>query len=466
MKIIVRGAPSAGKTTILRKICFDWASLLLHPGQSSDGISETLGQFKLVVPIILRLVEENASLNDTLFYQMDFLTEKQLLTLTWLMQHDPNKILFILDGLDEYSSETNKEITDIMKGNKLNKVNYLITSRPHAVEQVKEWKRILMKEAELLGFDKCHVKEYIRLFFKMVENGDKLGTDLIQELYPEDDEEETVDLRLSTLQELASNPGLLCMLCLLYKEKQKIMSYTKEELYEEFIAYILSRYELKRMNKSQTRTTRERILDKYKEILLDFGRLASKKNEVQSVILYFTTEQVQECVGEQGLEYGFLVKSHPASRLDRCLWSFLHKTLQEYLLAYYWFHTEGDHLFKTMIRHVSEYQKRSGFDFILRILLHTFLSPDRVDQFVREAIPELINRERELRHDPTITSMRLTLCCKVVMELIEGIKSQVHEFKPWGLKQNDPLHDMQIALLFHDRWKRKDPRTNRTRFHK
>ena len=142
---------------------------------------------------------------------MDFLTEKQFQTLHWLMEHDPNKILFILDGLDEYSDKTNKEITDIMKGNKLNKVNYLITSRPHAVEQVKEWKRILMKEAELLGFDKIHVKEYIRLFFKMVENGDALGTSLIEELYPED-EKERINLRLSGLQELASNPGLLCML--------------------------------------------------------------------------------------------------------------------------------------------------------------------------------------------------------------------------------------------------------------
>ena len=447
MKIIVRGAPSAGKTTILRKICFDWASLHLHPGQSSDGISETLGQFKLVVPIILRLVEENVSLNDTLLYQMDFLTEKQFQTLHWLMEHDPNKILFILDGLDEYSDETNKEITDIMKGNKLNKVNYLITSRPHAVEQVKEWKRILMKEAELLGFDKIHVKEYIRLFFKMVENGDALGTSLIQELYPED-EKERMNLRLSGLQELASNPGLLCMLCLLYKEKHKIISYTKEELYEEFIAYILSRWELKNLTKNQMRTPREEIIEKYKDVLLKFGRLADYgHNEKETIYmrLYFSAEQVKECVGEKGFEYGFLAKSHPASQLDCCVFSFLHKTLQEYLVAYLWFHdANSDRFVKTMTKqHVTTscFFEVMRYDFMLRILFHIFLSPTQVHNCVKEVLYELV--EEDMKE----YSFSLTSHCKKIMILLDGYNSRGYEFKPWGLKQHD--HYMICKLPYY-----------------
>ena len=445
MKIMVRGAPSAGKTTILRKICFDWASLQLHPGQSSDGISETLGQFKLVLPIILRLVEENVSLNDTLLYQMDFLTEKHFQTLHWLMEHDPNKILFILDGLDEYSDETNKEITDIMKGNKLNKVNYLITSRPHAVEQVKEWKRILMKEAELLGFDKIHVKEYIRLFFKMVENGEALGTSLIQELYPED-EKERINLRLSGLQELASNPGLLCMLCLLYKEKHKIISYTKEELYEEFIAYILSRWELKNLTKNQMRTPREEIIEKYKDVLLSFGRLADYGHNEKKTIylkLYFSAEQVKECVGEKGLEYGFLAKSHPASQLDRCVFSFLHKTLQEYLVAYLWFHNaNSDRFIKTMTKqHVttSGFFEEMRYDFVLRILFHIFLSPTKVHNCVKQVIIELVEEDMKKSH--------LTSYCKKIMILLDGYNSRGYEFKSWGLEQHD--HYMICKLPYY-----------------
>ena len=42
-----------------------------------------------------------------------------------------NKVLLILDGLDEIDVEKNKEIMDTIKGRKLLYCNVLATSRPH-----------------------------------------------------------------------------------------------------------------------------------------------------------------------------------------------------------------------------------------------------------------------------------------------------------------------------------------------
>ena len=222
----------------------------------SSEIRDTLGQYDLLIPIILRLVKRGASLEQTIEEHID-LTDRQLLTLCYMLKK-PERIVLILDGLDEYNTKTSRDITDIMRGNTYKHV--IITSRPEAASKTQEWKQIMYKEAELKGFSDENIKLYIDKFFKTSKD---LAISLKTYIFKKD----------SNLLELARNPGSLCMVCILHKDKIPIHAMNREQLYQEFVAFLLSRWE-QRQNPEGEKTPRSEIMKKYHEILVKFGELA------------------------------------------------------------------------------------------------------------------------------------------------------------------------------------------------
>ena len=368
---MVRGEPASGKTTFLRKISFDWASLhgTNQDTQSTEGL-DSLKPYTLLIPVILRLVKQGASWEDTVQDQMDFLSDKHILTLKWLLRTKPEKIIVILDGLDEFNEKMSKDITNIMKGNKFDKICCVITSRPEAVSRICDWVRIKYREAELKGFDDKHVQDYIEKFF--TESKAK-GEALCKLIFPG-------RYLSSYLLPLARNPGTLCMICTLHEQGRPIGT-SREQLYEEFVAFVLSRWEQRHLS-LQYKTPREDILDNYNIVLENFGELANIHEENQKMKLSFNMKKVLSIVGEEAMKYGILYKSHPVSRSSDCEVSFLHKTLQEYLAGYYIVHKEMDS-FKEKCKNM---EFRKAEQSLIRFILHLHLNPHEAAQFVRYLI--------------------------------------------------------------------------------
>ena len=368
---MVRGEPASGKTTFLRKISFDWASLhgTNQDIECTEGL-DSLKPYTLLVPVILRLVKQGASWEDTVQDQMDFLSDKHILTLKWLLKTKPENIIVILDGLDEYSEKTSRDITNIMKGNMFDKICCVITSRPEAVSRIRDWVRIKYREAELKGFDDKHVQDYIEKFF--TESKAK-GEALCKLIFPG-------RYRSSYLLPLARNPGTLSMICTLHEQGRPIGT-SREQLYEEFVAFMLSRWE-QRNQCLEYKTPRKHILDKYNTVLLRFGQLANIRDENQEMELSFTMQDVMSIVGEEAMKYGILYKSHPVSRSSDCEVSFLHKTLQEYLAGYYIVHKEMDS-FKEKCKNMKFLKAETS---LIRFILHLHLNPQEAAQFVRYLI--------------------------------------------------------------------------------
>ena len=376
---MVRGEPASGKTTFLRKISFDWASLhgTKQDTQSTEGL-DSLKPYTLLIPVILRLVKQGASWEDTVQDQMDFLSDKYILTLKWLFRTKPEKIIVILDGLDEFNEKMSKDITNIMKGNKFDKICCVITSRPEAVSRIRDWVRIKYREAELKGFDHKHVQDYIEKFF--TESKAK-GEALCKLIFPDDDEYWYNDDDVSSyLLPLAQNPGTLNMICTLHEQGRPIGT-SREQLYEEFVAFVLSRWE-QRHQSLQYKTPRKHILDKYNTVLLKFGQLSNIRDENQEMELSFTMNLVLSIVGEEAMKYGILYKSHPVSRSSDCEVSFLHKTLQEYLAGYYIVHKEMDS-FKEKCENMAFLKAEQS---LIRFILHLHLNPHETAQFVKYLI--------------------------------------------------------------------------------
>ena len=102
----------------------------------------------------------------------------------YILNTEPNKVIFILDGLDEFNLETNKEITEIMEKREYKKSTCIITTRPEAADKVKHWTHVIYKQAELLGFSKENIKTFIEKFFRSHEEGEKMANELHSFIYP------------------------------------------------------------------------------------------------------------------------------------------------------------------------------------------------------------------------------------------------------------------------------------------
>ena len=305
---------------------------------------------------------------------MKFLSKKHVKTLKLLLRAEPEKILFIMDGFDEFNTETNVDITNIMDGNLFTDACCVVTARPEAAGKVKKWERVSYREAELKGFSNKHIGEYIKKFF--IESETK-GEALFELIFPYGfrnfDES-------NFLLVLARNPGTLSMICTLHNQGRPIGT-SKEQLYEEFVAFVLSRWE-QRHQSLQYKTPRKHILDKYNTVLLEFGQLGNIRDENQEMKLSFTMNLVMSKVGEEAMKYGILYKSHPVSSSSDCEVSFLHKTLQEYLAGYYIVHKEMDS-FKEKCKNMRFLKAERS---LIRFILYQHLTPDKAAQFIKYLI--------------------------------------------------------------------------------
>ena len=301
---------------------------------------------------------------------MKFLSDNHILTIKWLLRSQPDKILFIMDGFDEFNPETSADITSIMDGNLFNNVCCVVTARPEAASKVKKWERVSFREAELKGFSDEHIEEYIKKFFTKSKTK---GEELCKLIFPG-------EYRDSYLLELARNPGTLSMICALHEQGRPIGT-SREQLYEEFVAFVLSRWE-QRHQKPKYKTPRKHILDKYNTVLLQFGQLAYTVDSNQKMELSFTMYKVITIVGEDAMQFGLLYKSHPVSHYSDCEVSFLHKTVQEYLAGYYIIHKEMDS-FKEKCKNMTFLKAENS---MIRFIIHQHLTPDEAVQFVKYLI--------------------------------------------------------------------------------
>ena len=368
VRVIVKGKPASGKTTFVKKVCSEWSTLHKNSEEPvCSEIKDVLGQYDLLIPVILRLVKHGASLEDTIKDQIE-LDEKKMLILKWMLKRTARTVL-VFDGLDEYNINRSSDITSVMKGNTFKHV--IITSRAEAANKTQEWKQIMYKEAELKGFSDEHIKLYVGKFFKTSKEQE---ISLITHIFKKD----------SNLLELARNPGSLCMLCILHNDHIPIHHMNREQLYQEYVDFLLSRWE-QRQNPKGQKTPRSEILKEYHETLVKFGELANIKKEEKYMYkeLSFTLDQIQSIVGEDALNYGYLYKSHPSSRLVSSRYSFIHKTLHEYFLAYFIKHNNLESFKQRLYKDRDLlYQELS----LTRFLLHLYMSPKEACEFTTNII--------------------------------------------------------------------------------
>lgn len=217
-KLLIIGKPGAGKTTFLKHLAIQCSDRKLFANYLP--IFVVLKDFaeKEGAPSLLEYVIQEHDSWKVHSYEIDYLLQER-------------RILLLLDGLDEVKIEdirrVNQQIqsfTENFHGNR-----FVLTCRVAAQEYVFEQ----FTEVEVADFNEQQIEAFSHNWFiykQTPEKADRFLEKLQQNL---------------RIQELATNPLLLTLLCLVFEEEADFPA-SRAELYEEGINTLLRRWDASR----------------------------------------------------------------------------------------------------------------------------------------------------------------------------------------------------------------------------
>ena len=324
-RILVQGETGIGKSTFVKKLAVDWAEL--DDAEMTEEQKDVLRKFKLVVALPLKNVSTCKTLEEIISCSHLFPKDEKTSTddLLSYIRDNQEKVLLVFDGYDEYRTVTEAEtqfgsrsdspICEIFQGNNLRDCTVLVTSR---ISQTDELQKDADKHAEVTGFDGEDKEAFM---MKMLNSESK-----VQELIS--------FLSKNKMDDLARVPLLNLFFCLLWKEaKDKLegLTKTKTKLYQAIVRHILQY----RHQKDSPRQFSKVNEENYEDLLAEIGKVALEGLLKGSQV--FEYGQLSEKVrGEKSLMVGlFQLSEHGASLEPTGVVSFIHKSIQEYLAAWY-----------------------------------------------------------------------------------------------------------------------------------
>ena len=347
-RILVQGETGIGKTTFVKKMGLDWAELVdertINKHQDSgtrygaesvsQGCEESsrnrmkreesvkvskddinpLTRFELVLAINLKEVSKYSSFRDVvcrsnIFPEEDTAMAEQLIS---YITHNQEKVLLVFDGYDEYRCGTTSDIYKIFMGNKLRNCCVLITTRiSKAGDLLGEFKAV---HAEITGFS----EEDREAFMGKVLGSETEADKLLCHLYREG------------LFELARVPLLLLFFCTLWKKRKvKSLPETKTKLYYTIVQYVLDH------NRGKSSPDDFHRIGKYEDFLVEIGKVALECLLKDDHVFEF--DQLSASIScEESRFIGLLQVTEFSENLRPArLVSFIHKSIQEFLAAWY-----------------------------------------------------------------------------------------------------------------------------------
>ena len=320
-RILVQGETGIGKTTFVKKLLVDWSDL--EEAKMDEERKDALKKFDLVLAVSLKEVSKCQTIKEViscsrLFPEDD---EKSVDDLLCYIRKNQDKVLLVFDGYDEYRTGSEAEerngspIFEIFHGNILRDCTVLVTTRSSRADKTRGPADL---QAEITGFNMPDREDFMRKMLDSQTEADGL----------------LKFLRKSELNDLARVPLLSLFFCLLWKkEKEKLMELTKRKakLYKAIVKHILQHSHRRH---SSYKTSKLKETD-YDEILAEIGKVALA--DLLKGDLVFEFGQLAEKVrGEEGVIVGLFQFSEYGPSLDPMeMVSFIHKSIQEYLAAWY-----------------------------------------------------------------------------------------------------------------------------------
>ena len=305
--IVIEGEPGIGKSTLALEFCHQWqkGSLLQH--------------FTLVVLLRLRekRVHTATTIRDLFFHDDEDIRDD---VVKEVKRKAGEGVLFIFDGFDELpdaATETSL-VMDIINLEYLNRATIIVTTRPSQLTDLQEQlASFSSKHIEIVGFTRESIKKAAS---NVLKDPNKFLSYL--SAHP-------------VVETMMRNP-LTCAIVLNTYKKPKTerpIPHTRTQLYTDLTVSLVSGYLKKRGNKTLAKSLPKKLEDFPKKLysqLLALGKLAYNASTIGSYHIFDNIPK--KCSG-----LGLLIKyrSIISSPTETIHYSFLHKSLQEYITAFY-----------------------------------------------------------------------------------------------------------------------------------
>ena len=315
---LVEGSPGIGKTTFSLKLAYD----------TTHGKIPTVCSFpKFAVVLLLKCRDIDGNIMDTIREQLlprdieEKIVEKLLHFLKDI--HNQERILIILDGLDELPEKSRHHVDELLHRRIFPFCYVLATTRQERGIEARKY-FVFDIHLEIKGYTESDAIVYVRRHFKTIGQSPK-GERLIEEMQQN-----------TFLNALQNNPLNLLLLCVVYEDYQGKLPTSRTELYQVIVQCLLRRHCAKR--KSPAPEDDSALEKKFEKEIFALGELAwlcllsdrygFRENEL--------VEFERQYPGLVARELGLLYKEESLKRLKpQHEYCFLHKTFQEYVAAAY-----------------------------------------------------------------------------------------------------------------------------------
>ena len=321
--VLVEGSPGIGKTTFCLKIAYDW---------TNDNIPEEYSFPVFEVMLLLKCRDIYGDIMEAIGEQLlpEDVDEKDKKEVMDYIKdiHNQERILIILDGLDELPNTAEKQVDKLLHRRILPFCYVLATSRQErgiVVRQQVDFDILLQIE----GFTEDDAFDYIRKHFRHfgpehLSKGERLVKAIKENTF---------------LRALPSNPLNLLLLCVVFEQYEGKLPSVRTELYQIIVRCLLRRF----CGKHKLKVPEDdKVLEgQFEESLLTLGELAwrclleDRHSFREEELARFERRNKDLAARKLGLVF----KEASTKRLNpQHEYHFFHKTFQEYLAALYLAH--------------------------------------------------------------------------------------------------------------------------------